>query len=85
MLAGYPPFYDEGNNPMKVYEKILEGKLEFPRSFNGDANARDLVRRLLHLDRTRRLGNLAGGADDIKRHPWFASIDWCASNRCLSN
>jgi serine/threonine protein kinase len=40
MLAGHPPFYDEGNNPLKVYERILEGRLEFPKYFTGDANAK---------------------------------------------
>ena len=39
MLAGYPPFYDE--NPFGIYQKILQGKLEFPRHF--ETHARDLV------------------------------------------
>ncbi len=29
MLAGYPPFFDE--NPFGIYEKILSGKVEWPR------------------------------------------------------
>lgn len=29
MLAGYPPFFDE--NPFAIYEKILAGKIEWPR------------------------------------------------------
>ncbi|XP_071403289.1 cAMP-dependent protein kinase catalytic subunit PRKX [Centroberyx affinis] len=29
MLAGYPPFFDD--NPFGIYQKILAGKLEFPR------------------------------------------------------
>ena len=28
MLAGYPPFYDD--NPMGIYQKILDGYYEFP-------------------------------------------------------
>ena len=32
MLAGYPPFYDE--NPFGIYQKILAGKIEFPRHFD---------------------------------------------------
>ena len=39
MLAGYPPFYDE--NPFGIYQKILQGKLEFPRHF--ETHARGLV------------------------------------------
>ena len=74
MLAGYPPFYDE--NPFGIYQKILAGKLEFPRSF--ETHARDLVRKLLTADRSKRLGNLKGGGDDIRRHKWFRGLDWAA-------
>jgi len=37
-----------------------------------------LIRRLLTADRTRRLGNMKNGADDVKRHAWFHSIEWAA-------
>ncbi|ORX44920.1 Pkinase-domain-containing protein [Hesseltinella vesiculosa] len=72
MLVGYPPFYDD--NHFGIYEKILEAKLQLPAHL--DASAKDLLKRLLVVDRTRRLGNLKGGADDIKLHPWFRGIDW---------
>ena len=42
------------------------GKLEFPRHF--EPHARDLVRKLLTADRTKRIGNLKNGAEDIKKH-----------------
>lgn len=41
MLAGYPPFFDEDH--VKLYEKILAGKVRFPAHF--DPNAKDLVKR----------------------------------------
>jgi len=72
MLAGYPPFYDD--NPFGIYEKILGGRIQFPAHF--DPNAKDLIRKLLAADRTRRLGNLKGGAADIKNHKWFRGVDW---------
>eukprot|EP00123_Amoebidium_parasiticum_P014526 comp22538_c0_seq1/m.34237 comp22538_c0_seq1/g.34237 ORF comp22538_c0_seq1/g.34237 comp22538_c0_seq1/m.34237 type:complete len:356 (-) comp22538_c0_seq1:350-1417(-) len=72
MLAGYPPFFDD--NPFGIYEKILSGKVNFPPHF--DPYAKDLVRRLLTGDRTKRFGNLKGGADDVKKHKWFKGIDW---------
>ncbi|KAJ3210206.1 cAMP-dependent protein kinase [Entophlyctis luteolus] len=72
MLAGYPPFFDD--NPFGIYEKILEGKLVFPAHF--DVNAKDLIKRLLTADRTKRLGNLKCGSDDIKKHRWFRGVDW---------
>ena len=54
MLAGYPPFYDD--NPFGIYEKILAAKVVFPSHF--DENAKDLIKKLLTSDRTKRLGNL---------------------------
>ena len=74
MLAGYPPFYDE--NPFGIYQKILANKLEFPRHF--DVHAKDLVKKLLQSDRTKRLGCLKHGAEDIKKHKWFKGYDWSA-------
>ncbi|CDU24708.1 probable cAMP-dependent protein kinase catalytic subunit [Sporisorium scitamineum] len=72
MLAGYPPFYDP--NPILIYEKILAGKLVFPEEI--DPVSRDLISGLLNADRSRRLGNLRGGANDVKNHPWFHGVDW---------
>jgi len=67
MLAGYPPFYDE--DPLGIYQKILEGKIKFPWHF--DRHSKDLIKKLLTADLTKRLGNLKAGADDIKKHKWF--------------
>lgn len=55
MLAGYPPFFDE--NPFAIYEKILVGRVDWPRP-SLDATAKDLVKKLLTQDRTKRLGNM---------------------------
>lgn len=52
MLAGYPPFYDE--NPFGIYQKILNGKVDFPKHI--DSKAKDLIKKLLSQDRTKRLG-----------------------------
>jgi len=72
MLAGYPPFFDD--HPFGIYEKILSGKMTFPAHF--DAAAKDLIRKLLTADRTRRLGNLKNGVEDIKKHKWFKGVEW---------
>ncbi|KAJ1916809.1 cAMP-dependent protein kinase catalytic subunit [Tieghemiomyces parasiticus] len=72
MLAGYPPFYDEDH--FKLYEKILAGRIAWPAHF--DPLAKDLVRRLLTADLSKRFGNLKGGSQDIKSHRWLAEIDW---------
>ncbi|XP_060792710.1 cAMP-dependent protein kinase catalytic subunit PRKX-like isoform X1 [Neoarius graeffei] len=40
------------------------------------ARLRDLIKKLLVVDKTKRLGNLRGGAEDVKSHKWFRSVDW---------
>lgn len=72
MLAGYPPFFDD--NPFGIYEKILSGKIDWPRQI--EPLTKDLIKKLLVQDRTKRLGNMKNGAEDIKRHRWFKNIDW---------
>ncbi|ETI55667.1 AGC/PKA protein kinase [Phytophthora nicotianae CJ01A1] len=74
MLAGYPPFYDE--NPFGIYQKILDGKVDFPKHI--DSKAKDLIKKLLSQDRTKRLGCLRGGSEDVKKHKYFGKVDWDA-------
>jgi len=74
MLLGYPPFYDE--SPFGIYDKILRGVIMFPPYI--DKIAKDLIERLLTEDITKRLGNLVGEAEDVKRHRWFREVDWRA-------
>nr|XP_002126100.1 cAMP-dependent protein kinase catalytic subunit PRKX-like [Ciona intestinalis] len=74
MLAGFPPFWDE--SPFGIYQKILRGKVEFPKNMEG--YAKDLIKKLLTADRTRRLGNMKNASEDVKNHKWFRNIDWDA-------
>ncbi|GAA5918589.1 hypothetical protein JCM6882_001902, partial [Rhodosporidiobolus microsporus] len=77
LLAGYPPFF--ADNPLEIYEKILQGRFGVPAHI--DPLAKDLIRRLLTADLSKRLGNLKGGAQDVKNHPWFEGVDWSAVER----
>lgn len=78
--CSFPPFF--ADTPFGIYEKILAGRIDFPRFF--DPNAADLVKRLLTRDRTRRLGNLKDGAEDIKSHPCvLVSLRSLSSSRVL--
>ena len=74
MLLGYPPFYDE--HPFRSYEKLLEGKVEFPKFVNLEKTAIDLIRKLLTADRTKRLEAMRQGAEGVKTHKWFKGINW---------
>ncbi|KAL4820240.1 kinase-like domain-containing protein [Aspergillus spinulosporus] len=73
MLCGFTPFWDQGS-PVKIYQNILAGRIKFPPYLHPDAV--DLLSRLITSDLTKRLGNLHGGPDDIKNHPWFAEVTW---------
>ncbi|CAK9304174.1 unnamed protein product [Gordionus sp. m RMFG-2023] len=72
MIIGYPPFYD--TTSYGIYEKIMIGKIDWQK--NVDLVAKDLIKKLLVHDRTKRLGNMKNGANDVKLHKWFKGIDW---------
>jgi len=71
MIVGQPPFCDE--EPMGIYQKILAGKIYFPKYF--DKNAKALVKKLVTADLSKRYGNLKAGSDDILGHSWFKGLD----------
>lgn len=72
MSAGYPPFYS--SDPMNLYEKVLNGQFKTPECMT--ALCKSLVKCLLDVDPTKRLGSLKAGVFDIKSHPWFREINW---------
>ena len=39
-------------------------------------NAKSIVKHLLVADVTKRYGCLKNGANDIKNHRWFKTLDW---------
>ena len=73
MLTGYPPFYDD--TPILIYQKILAGTYELSEEVV-DPSAKDFVRKLLTTDRTKRLGNMKAGSEEVQTHHWFQSLDW---------
>jgi hypothetical protein len=78
MLVGYPPFFDD--TARGIYEKVISGRIHWPRDMDG--LSRDLIRAFLHPDRSKRLGNLIGGSEDVLEHPWFRGVDWDSLERC---
>jgi protein kinase A len=74
MLVGYPPFYDE--NPVNIYQKIVKGQAYWPDEL--DQGSQNFIKGFLKQDRSKRMGNLRGGAEDVLRHPWFEGVDWAA-------
>jgi protein kinase A len=54
----------------------VSGQLRFPTHFSMDL--KDLLKNLLQVDLTKRIGNLKSGVIDLKQHKWFAQSDWLA-------
>jgi len=72
MLNGHSPF--EAEDHLATYQKILDGTINYPAAM--DADAKELISKLLQKDISRRLGNLVGGAKDIKDSRFYTGIDW---------
>ena len=54
----------------------MEKPVTFPAEPHISNNAKDLIRQFSTVDRSKRLGNLSGGARRVKEHPFFKGIKW---------
>lgn len=74
MSCGWSPFYAEDTQEM--YKNITFGKVRFPRGCLS-VEGRNFVKGLLNRNPKHRLG-ATDGAEELKRHPFFAAIEWDA-------
>lgn len=72
MLVGIDPFSDD--DPMMIYQKVIKGKIRFPKEMNKDAKS--LIKHLLAADTTKRYGCLKNGVKDIVNHSFFDEFNW---------
>jgi len=72
MCCGWSPFYAEDTQQM--YKNIAFGKVRFPRD-TLTTEGRNFVKGLLNRNPKHRLG-ATDDAEELKRHPFFADIDW---------
>eukprot|EP00753_Platysulcus_tardus_P020520 PLAT8172.2.p1 GENE.PLAT8172.2~~PLAT8172.2.p1 ORF type:complete len:668 (-),score=244.81 PLAT8172.2:258-2261(-) len=80
MLVGRCPFSSDYTKRKSRDEATLEHEVTYPREFITE-EAQSLLEALLVRDPAARLGSGEGDFDDIRCHPWFASIDWEAMQR----
>ncbi|KJE92633.1 serine/threonine-protein kinase ppk14 [Capsaspora owczarzaki ATCC 30864] len=73
MLFGCTPF--KGADRDSTFYRIMRGELTFPDRPETSKACKNIIRRLLDTDETKRLGAVHG-ASDIKKHPFFKSINW---------
>lgn len=57
-----------------MYQKILDEDPRFPPYVS--ETARDLIRQLMQKDPSRRLGAGDKDAKEVKKHPFYAGMDW---------
>jgi serum/glucocorticoid-regulated kinase 2 len=77
MIAGKPPFYSK--NWRELFSLITDKPLVMWKEFSAEAS--DLIERLLEWDPKKWLGSGSNGAENIKKHPFFDSIDWAKLNK----
>jgi len=66
-LSGDVPFCSD--DPLKLYQLVLKGKIKYPKSISGDAKS--LIKHLLQVDVSKRYGNMFNKSNDIKNHPFL--------------
>ncbi|XP_057238538.1 ribosomal protein S6 kinase alpha-1 [Malurus melanocephalus] len=72
MLTGSLPF--QGKDRKDTMTLILKAKLGMPQFLS--AEAQSLLRALFKRNPANRLGSGPDGAEEIKRHPFYSTIDW---------
>ncbi|XP_043941567.1 serine/threonine-protein kinase N2 [Protopterus annectens] len=74
MLVGESPF--PGDDEEEVFDSIVNDEVRYPRFLSTEAIS--VMRRLLRRNPERRLGASERDAEDVKKHPFFRTVDWNA-------
>ncbi|KAI9338559.1 kinase-like domain-containing protein [Zopfochytrium polystomum] len=74
MLLGQSPF--RGDDEDEIFEAILHDEVVFPSGMPKEAV--NILQKLLTKDPSRRLGSGKSDAEEIRRHPFFAGVDFDA-------
>ena len=72
LFTGALPF--QGSNRKETMTMILKAKLGMPQFLSGEAQS--LLRAIFKRNPVNRLGSGPNGIEDIKKQPFFSTIDW---------
>ncbi|KRY27861.1 cAMP-dependent protein kinase catalytic subunit, partial [Trichinella spiralis] len=72
VVTGKTPF--EAPTAIELYQNIVYGDFKFTRQF--ERGARDIIRKFLRVEKSKRLGNTKEGILAVKNHRWFVSVNW---------
>jgi cGMP-dependent protein kinase len=74
-VCGGVPFGEEEEDPYAIYERVLERRLRYPNFLDSKFPAKALIE--VFLDKNPTMRNL-GSYEQLKKHPWLATIDFGA-------
>ncbi|KAA8496025.1 Flippase kinase 1 [Porphyridium purpureum] len=74
MIFGTTPF--KGASQDATFASILKGVINFPADVSCSKEGKDIIKRLLTKDSTKRLGGAGQGSSEIIKHKWFAKLDF---------
>ena len=73
-MCGYVPFGERTDDPLEIYEDLLNSELKFPGNLK-DNKARKLMEQLLNKeDPDSRMGGPS--LTSLKNNPWLEKINW---------
>lgn len=73
MISGVTPFDNYGTDQMTLFKAIVNGKMKVLKM---TSSASDLIKRVLVTKPSHRLGNLAGADLDLRKHPYFKTVNY---------
>eukprot|EP01082_Thalassiosira_pseudonana_P008397 g7601.t1 g7601 contig24:1019328-1022422(+) len=77
MLFGTTPFYIRGIDQKGLFKRIVRGKWNIPKEHNKvNRSAIEFIWGLLQRRPAERLGCLAGGYREIKKHAWLQEVNF---------
>lgn len=78
MIFGYTTFYSKGISQTELFRRIIKVSYSFPQPQASlvSSSVCDMIEKLLVKGQTKRLGSFTGGANDIKKHPFFCNVDF---------
>jgi cGMP-dependent protein kinase len=71
VLYGKLPFGDNLNDPIEIYQNILNTRVNFPQNVNPLSKSRDFLSSILNKNQSQR-----GKISDLRIHPWFVGLNW---------
>lgn len=77
MIVGMTPFYDGIVDQMGLFKNIVKCRMqEFPPGDFMSEDSKDLIRQMLTVSSSHRLGSFVRAEKDIKEHPFYRDFDW---------